>query len=192
MPEQSEVYCHELSLCESENVGSGSRIWAYAHILSGAKIGTDANICDHVFIENDVIIGNRVTIKSFVALWDGVKIDDEVFIGPGVTFTNDPYPRSKRYIDSYPVTVVAKGASIGGGAVLLPGLHIGEFSMVAAGSVVTKNVEPFSLVVGNPALPVGMVCRCGAPLEKIEIGYKCSNGDWHGERPFAEMGCSCL
>lgn len=139
------------------SIGPGSRVWAFAHVLAGARIGSDANICDHVFIENDVIVGDRVTVKSGVQLWDGVRIEDDVFIGPNVTFTNDNFPRSKRYLIEYPHTTVCHGASIGGGAVVLPGITVGDKAMVGAGAVVTRDVPPLAVVVGNPARITGHV-----------------------------------
>lgn len=148
---------HPQGICESENIGSGTRIHAFAHVLAGAVIGTDGNICDHVFIENDVLIGDRVTVKSGVQLWDGVRLADDVFVGPNVTFTNDHFPRSKRYPLTFLETVVEVGASIGGGAVILPGVRIGRNALVGAGAVVTKNVPPNAVVAGNPARITGYV-----------------------------------
>ncbi len=121
-------------------------------MLSGARIGEDCNVCDHVFIENDVIVGDRVTIKCGVQLWDGLRVEDDVFIGPNATFTNDMYPRSRRYPEAFPITTVQQGASIGANAtVVLPGITIGAGAMVGAGSVVTRDVPNRALVVGNPA-----------------------------------------
>ncbi len=145
------VYQHPHSLCESEQIGDGTRIWAFAHILPGAVIGRDCNICDHVFIENDVRVGNNVTVKCGVQLWDGVTLEDAVFIGPNVTFTNDKFPRSQQYPDAFPKTRVCKGASIGANATILPGLSIGENAMIGAGSVVTGSVPANTVVMGNPA-----------------------------------------
>lgn len=153
----NDFYVHPQGLCESSNVGEGTRIWAFAHVLTGALIGCDCNICDHVFIENDVVIGDRVTIKSGVQLWDGVRLADEVFVGPNATFTNDRFPRSKQYPDLFLETRVEKGASIGAGAVILPGIVIGAGAMVGAGAVVTRTVPPNAIVVGNPARIVGYV-----------------------------------
>ncbi|MCE5224236.1 MAG: N-acetyltransferase [Porphyromonadaceae bacterium] len=135
-------------------IGDHTRVWAFVHILEGATIGADCNICDYVFIENDVILGDRVTVKSGVQLWDGIRLGDDVFVGPNVTFTNDKFPRSKRYPKQYPKTIVKKGASIGANATVLPNITIGEKAMVGAGSVVTKNVPDNAMVVGNPALIV--------------------------------------
>jgi len=153
-------------------VGAGTRIWAFAHVLPGAIIGADCNICDHVFIENDVTVGDRVTIKCGVQLWDGVSVGDDVFIGPNATFTNDLRPRSKQYPEKYAQTRVDDGASIGAGAVILPGIRIGRDAMVGAGAVVTRSVPAHAVVVGNPARITGYVRpeEAGAepPAEIIE------------------------
>ncbi len=145
------VKIHPNAIVESSNIGAGTRIWAFAHILPGAVIGRDANICDHVFIENDVRIGARVTVKCGVQIWDGVRIEDDVFVGPNATFTNDMFPRSKRYPEKFLETWVRRGASIGANATILPGLTIGRNAMVGAGAVVTMDVPPNAIVVGNPA-----------------------------------------
>lgn len=142
---------HKLADVADCKIGDKTRIWQFVVVLSGANIGEDCNICSHVLIEGDVKLGDRVTVKSGVQLWNGLRIGNDVFIGPNVTFTNDKHPRSKVYPKAFPFTVVEDGASIGAGAVILPSLKIGKGSMVAAGSVVTKDVLPFSLVVGNPA-----------------------------------------
>lgn len=147
---------HPNALVETDRIGAGSRIWAFAHVLPGAVIGSDANICDHVFIENDVIVGDRVTIKCGVQLWDGLRIEDDVFIGPNATFTNDPFPRSKKAFATLQ-TRVCKGASIGANATILPGLTIGARAMVAAGAVVTRDVPAHAIVMGNPARISGYV-----------------------------------
>lgn len=145
------AFKHPLSLVESKSIGPRTRIWAFAHILPGAKIGKDCNICDHVFIENDVIVGDRVTVKCGVQLWDGLRVENDVFIGPNATFTNDPFPRSKKHLDRHPVTRLEQGCSIGANATLLPGITIGHGAMVGAGAVVTQSVRPFTLVTGSPA-----------------------------------------
>jgi UDP-2-acetamido-3-amino-2,3-dideoxy-glucuronate N-acetyltransferase len=150
-------FVHPQGLCESKKVGARTRVWAFAHVLPGAQLGEDCNVCDHVFIENDVVVGNRVTIKCGVQLWDGVDVEDDVFIGPNVTFTNDPFPRSKQYPEKFARTRVRQGASIGANATILPGLTIGPRAMVGAGAVVTKDVPANAIVKGNPARITGYI-----------------------------------
>lgn len=145
------VFVHGNALVESDAIGEGTRVWAFAHILPGAAVGKDCNICDNVFIENNVRVGDRSTIKCGVQLWDGVNLEDDVFVGPNATFTNDPMPRSKQHLDRHPETRVRRGASIGANATILPGVTIGENAMVGAGAVVTRDVPPHAVVVGNPA-----------------------------------------
>jgi acetyltransferase-like isoleucine patch superfamily enzyme len=143
---------HPLSDVQSRQIGEGTRIWQFCVALPNATIGADCNICSHVFIENDVVIGDRVTVKCGVQIWDGLRIADDVFIGPNVTFTNDPFPRSRKALAVYPVTTIGKGASIGANATILPGLVIGRRAMVAAGAVVTRDVPDYAVVKGNPAV----------------------------------------
>jgi UDP-GlcNAc3NAcA epimerase len=148
----SSFFSHKHALVEpGAKIGERTRIWAFAHILSGAKIGADCNICDHVFIENDVYVGDRVTIKCGVQLWDGLRVADDVFIGPNATFTNDIFPRSKHYQEKFLQTHIQAGASIGANATILAGITIGEKAMIGAGAVVTKDVPSYAIVVGNPA-----------------------------------------
>jgi acetyltransferase-like isoleucine patch superfamily enzyme/dTDP-4-dehydrorhamnose 3,5-epimerase-like enzyme len=148
---------HDAAICESKSIGKGTNVWAFAHVLPGAVIGEDCNICDHVFIENHVVVGNRVTIKSGVQLWDGLRVADDVFIGPNATFTNDKNPRSKQRLGKFLETIVHEGASIGANATILPGVRIGRGAMVGAGAVVTHDVPPYAVVVGNPARIRGYV-----------------------------------
>jgi UDP-2-acetamido-3-amino-2,3-dideoxy-glucuronate N-acetyltransferase len=144
-------------------IGAGTRVWAFAHVLPGAKVGKNCNLCDHTFIENDVVIGDEVTIKCGVYLWDGVELHDQVFVGPNVTFTNDKYPRSRQHPERYERTIVCRGASLGANATILPGLRIGERAMVGAGAVVTRDVPPNAIVTGNPARIVGYVDTVAKP-----------------------------
>jgi len=147
----SEVFIHPNALVEDGvKIGRGTRVWAFVHILPGAVIGEECNICDHVFIEGNVAIGDRVTIKCGVQVWDGLRIEDDVFIGPNATFTNDLFPRSKKEFELLH-TRVKRGATIGANATVLPGITIGEKAMVGAGAVVTRDVPGMVLVVGNPA-----------------------------------------
>ena len=145
------MFIHPNSDVQTKQIGEGTRIWQYVVVLPGAVIGRDGNICSHCFIENKVVLGDRVTVKCGVQLWDGITLEDDVFVGPNVTFTNDLQPRSRNASAQLLPTLVKKGASIGANATILPGLTIGEGAMVGAGSVVTKNVPPGVTVVGNPA-----------------------------------------
>lgn len=145
-----DVFIHPQALCESTNVGEGTRIWAFAHILPGARIGKNCNVCDGVFVENEVVIGDNVTIKCGVQVWDGITVEDNVFIGPNATLTNDMYPKSRNTEWKLLRTILRKGCSIGANATILPGLEIGEGAMIGAGAVVTKSVPAHAVIVGNP------------------------------------------
>jgi acetyltransferase-like isoleucine patch superfamily enzyme len=151
------IHISQNSDVQTKKIGIGTRIWQFVVVLPNAEIGVDCNICSHCFIENDVVIGNEVTIKSGVQLWDGIRVGNKAFIGPNVSFTNDRFPRSKQYPNSFLITQIEDGASIGAGAVVLPGIIIGRNAMVAAGAVVTRSVPPNAIVVGNPAKIVGYV-----------------------------------
>lgn len=149
---ENSVFIHPAAIVEpGASLGAKTRVWAFAHILPGARIGAECNICDGVFVENDVVVGDRVTVKCGVQLWDGLRVENDVFIGPNATFINDPFPRSKQYPEAFARTLVQKGASIGANATILPGLTIGQHAMVGAGAVVTRNVPPYAIVKGNPA-----------------------------------------
>jgi len=178
MTEKNKVMIHTHALVEvGAEIGGGTRIWAFSHILPGAKIGKDCNICDHTFIENDVVLGDRNTVKSGVYLWDGVISEADVFIGPCAVFTNDSKPRSRKYPDSYPKTYLNEGCSIGANATILPGVSVGRWALVGAGSVVTKDVEDHALVLGNPSRFKGWVCRCGERLFfKCDEDARCACG----------------
>lgn len=139
------MFIHKLADVQSKNIGQDTKIWQFCVVLEKAVIGKNCNICAHVLIENDVVVGDNVTVKSGVQLWDGIRIEDNVFIGPNVTFTNDLYPRSKKYPEKFMQTVVKKGASIGANATIIPGVTIGENTMIAAGSIVTKDVPANTL-----------------------------------------------
>lgn len=142
---------HPLADCQNKNIPDSTNIWQYCVVLPGAQIGENVNICSHCFIENEVKIGNNVTVKCGVQVWDGIELEDNVMIGSNVTFTNDMYPRAKNKDWKLLKTKVCKGATIGAGCVVLPGLTIGERAFVAAGSVVTKDVPAGELWLGNPA-----------------------------------------
>lgn len=158
-------FIHEKAICETRAVGDRTRIWAFAHVLPGARIGEDCNICDGVFIENDVVVGDRVTVKCGVQLWDGLRLHDDVFVGPNASFTNDRFPRSRAHPESFLQTIIESGASIGANATLLPGIRVGSGAMIGAGAVVTRSVPPNAIVVGNPARITGYVPSNAPRLE---------------------------
>ena len=157
-------FVHPQGICESDSVGTGTKVWAFAHVLPGAVIGEDCNICDHVFIENDVVLGDRVTVKCGVQLWDGLRVGNDVFIGPNVTFTNDPFPKSKQRPAHFAKTTLEEGCSIGANATILPGISIGRNAMVGAGAVVTRSVPPNAMVYGNPARIQGYASEIPEPI----------------------------
>jgi acetyltransferase-like isoleucine patch superfamily enzyme/dTDP-4-dehydrorhamnose 3,5-epimerase-like enzyme len=148
---------HPSAIVETACIGPRTRIWAFVHILPGARIGSDCNLCDHTFFENDVVVGDRVTVRSFTQLCEGVVLEDDAFIGPNVAFTNDRFPRSRQSPTEFPRTRVRKSASVGGGATILAGVQIGERAMVGAGAVVTRDVPADTIVTGVPARISGYV-----------------------------------
>ena len=175
MARDPSVFVHALALCESDDVGPRTRIWAFAHVLAGARVGADCNVGDHAFVEGGAVVGDGVTIKNGVLLWSGVTVEDGVFLGPGAVFTNDtdpraPYPKGPA---GWRATLVRRGATVGANATVLSGLTIGRWAMVGAGAVVTADVGDHALVVGNPARPAGWACECGRTLPE---GLACACG----------------
>ena len=170
----NEVFVHPHGLCESTNVGAGTRVWAFAHVLAGAVGGEGCNVCDGAFIESGAVVGDRVTVKNNVLIWDGVTVDDDVFLGPNVVFTNDLRPRAliKRSGDALVATHVRAGATLGAGVVVVCGIDVGANSFAAAGSVLTKDVPAHAFVVGNPARQHGWVCVCG---ERLPPDLRCED-----------------
>ena len=166
---------HPLSEVQSTKIGSGTTIWQFSVILSGAVIGKDCNINALTLIENDVVLGDNVTVKSGVQIWDGSRIENNVFIGPNVTFTNDFTPRSKQQAFELLKTIIKQGASIGANSTLVGGLTIGKYAMIGACSVVTRDVPNYTLVYGNPAKSRGYVCECGEKLIDLYC-KKCKKG----------------
>jgi UDP-2-acetamido-3-amino-2,3-dideoxy-glucuronate N-acetyltransferase len=162
---------HPLSDVQTQSIGEGTFIWQFSIVLRNAIIGNNCNINAHCFIENDVIIGNNVTIKCGNYIWDGIRIADNVQIGPNVTLTNDKYPRAKNSKFVPAKTIIGHGASIGGGATLVPGVEIGEFAMIGAGALVTKNVPSHALVVGSPAKIIAYVDEYGNKLPENIRSY---------------------
>jgi acetyltransferase-like isoleucine patch superfamily enzyme len=170
------ISIHPTALVATKAIGDGTRIWAFVNILAGAKIGSDCNVCDRCFIENDVVLGDRVTVKCGVSLYDALTLEDDVFVGPGVTFANDPRPRSGAHLPQHPRTLVRRGATLGAGAILLPGVTVGRYAMVGAGALVTREVPDFALVYGSPAAVHGYVSRCGRTLRFENGGAGCPCG----------------
>jgi len=169
-----DVFIHPETIVETSDIGDGTRIWAYTHVMQDVCIGANCNIGEHCYIESRVTVGSNVTIKNGNMIWEGVHLEDGVFVGPQVIFTNDLYPRSPRlsqargrYSDQRWLrpTFIKQGASLGAGAVILAGLTIGEFCTVGAGSTVTRSLPPYGLAVGSPARLRGWVCQCGQPLK---------------------------
>ena len=171
-------FIHPNALVEpGVQVGPGTRIWAFAHLLPGAKVGADCNICGHTFVEGGVILGDRVTVKCGVFLWFGLTAENDVFIGPVVAFSNDLRPRSRQHPATYAPVFLREGCSVGANATILP-VSIGRWAMIGAGAVVTKDVPDFALVMGNPGRIRGWVCRCAKKLDFVETtsSAKCQCG----------------
>ncbi|HYF03952.1 MAG TPA: acyltransferase [Patescibacteria group bacterium] len=166
MSDKKGYFVHEKAMCESE-VGEGTRIWAYAHVMKNATVGKNCNIGEHSFVESGAIVGDNCTIKNGVAIWDGVKLESDVFVGPYATFTNDMVPRTKSISSEFHLvsTTIKRGSSIGANATIICGTVLGQFCMIGAGSVVTKDVPDFALVYGNPAKVCGWVSMEGERLD---------------------------
>jgi UDP-2-acetamido-3-amino-2,3-dideoxy-glucuronate N-acetyltransferase len=175
MTSDPSVFVHEQALCESDQIGPRTRIWAFAHVLPGARIGADCNVCDHAFVEGGAVVGDSVTIKNNVLLWDGVTVEDEVFLGPNAVFTNDLRPRaaSRKGREGWLSTLVRRGATIGANVTVVCGVTVGRWAFVGAGSVVAADVPDHALVVGNPARRIGWACECG---ERLPDGLTCACG----------------
>ena len=183
-----DVFVHSHGLCDSADVGSGTRIWAFAHVLAGAKVGNDCNICDHAYVENGVTVGDRVTIKNRVLLFEGVTVEDDVFLGPGVIFTNDLHPRAsiKRGGSDLSTTVVRRGATLGAGVVVVCGISIGEHAFAGAGAVLTRDVPAHAFVVGNPGRIIGWACECGLRLPE-DLNCFCGLSYLHGTAGLSKL-----
>jgi UDP-2-acetamido-3-amino-2,3-dideoxy-glucuronate N-acetyltransferase len=169
------VFVHPQGLCESEDVGAGTRVWAFAHVLPGAVVGQDCNIGDGAFVEGGARLGDRVTVKNGVLVWDGVTVEDDVFLGPAVVFTNDLTPRAhvKKGHAEFVPTVVRRGATLGANSTIVCGVTVGRHAFVAAGAVVIESVPDHALVAGNPARQKGWVCECGL---RVPESLACSCG----------------
>jgi UDP-2-acetamido-3-amino-2,3-dideoxy-glucuronate N-acetyltransferase len=165
-PPVKPYFAHPQALVETEEIGPGTRIWAFAHVLPGVRIGAECNICDHAFIETGVVLGNNVTVKNGVAIWQGVTVEDNVFLGPNCVFTNDPNPRAyiKKPCEALQNTLIRANATLGANATILCGVTIGRYAFIGAGAVVLRTVLDFALMVGNPARRIGWMCRCARRL----------------------------
>ena len=175
---EKNISIHPLSDVHTHIIGKGTRIWQYAVILEHAQIGEDCNINAHTFIEGDVILGNRVTVKSGVYLWNGARIADNVFIGPNATFVNDLKPRSREYPEHFAKIIIDEGASLGANCTILGGRHIGSFSLIGAGALVTKDIPPFTLWYGSPAKHKGYITRSGIVLG-LDLKDKITGQQYH-------------
>jgi acetyltransferase-like isoleucine patch superfamily enzyme len=171
---KASFFAHSHALVETTDVGEGTTIWAFVHVLPGARIGAHCNICDHCFIESGVVIGDNVTLKCGIYLWKGVTIEDNVFLGPNVVFTNDLRPRSKNANFSLAPTLIKHGASLGANSTILAGVTIGRYALTGIGSVITRDVKDYALVYGNPARQHGWVDELG---EKMH--FNAESGYWH-------------
>ena len=158
-------FIHEKALVETDAIGPGTRIWAFAHVLKNVVIGSHCNIGDHAFIESGVTIGNNVTIKNGVCVWEHVHVADNVFLGPNAVLTNDLTPRSRDASWAPVETWIEEGATVGANATIVCGVRLGKRCLIGAGAVVTRDVRPYELIYGNPAQHGGWVCFCGRPLK---------------------------
>jgi acetyltransferase-like isoleucine patch superfamily enzyme len=166
---------HPQALVDTDDVGEGTRVWAFAHVMSGAKVGRHCNIGEHCFIEEGAVIGDHVTVKNYVAVWRGVTIEDNAFIGPHATLTNDLRPRSRPSDWTLAQTRIGRGSTIGANATIVCGIEIGAFAFVGAGSVVTSSIADYRLVYGNPARAHGYVCGCAEPLTLTDDSARCAS-----------------
>jgi UDP-2-acetamido-3-amino-2,3-dideoxy-glucuronate N-acetyltransferase len=168
---------HPLADVQTTNIGINTFIWQFCVVLKNASIGDNCNINCNVFIENDVHIGDNVTVKPGVYLWDGIQIDNNVFVGPNVTFTNDKYPKSKVYPEDFQKTKIYEYSSIGAGSIILGGVEIGPYALVAAGALVTKNVPAHAIVMGSPAKVVGFINRDGSKMKNVDNKFISVTGE---------------
>ena len=170
------LFIHPQATVETDDIGAGTRIWGFTHVMAGVRIGCDVNIGEHCFLETGVTVGDRVTVKNGISLWQGVHVEDDAFLGPHMVFTNDPTPRSKvrRPLEE---TWVRRGATLGAGSVILSGTELGAACMVGAGAVVTRSVPSYALVYGNPARQHGWACVCGLTLKLDDGAATCVCGE---------------
>ena len=175
-------FVHPDAIVETGDIGPGTRVWAFAHVMKGARVAADCNICNSAFIETGAVLGNNVTVKNGVAVWQGVTVEDNVFLGPNCVLTNDPNPRAyiKKHGEELQTTLIRTNATIGANATILCGLTIGRYAFIGAGAVIIRSVPDFALMVGNPARQIGWMCVCGQRLsstiaEKVDNVVHCSH-----------------
>jgi len=183
----TDYYTHPTAIVETDDIGTDTSIWAMTHVMKNVSIGRECNIGDHCFVESGARIGNYVTIKNGNMVWDGVTLEDGVFVGPHAFFTNDLFPRSWRYPEIqlpngearewFTPTMVRRGASLGAGSIIIAGVEIGEFAMIGAGAVITRDVPAHALMIGNPARVYRWVCQCGLPINFAESNEAQVDGD---------------
>lgn len=171
-------YAHPTAVVEDgAHVGAGTKVWHHAHVRSGAVVGRDCNFGKNVYVDNGAVVGDRVKIQNNVSVYAGVTVEDDVFLGPSCVLTNDLYPRASNPDWEITPTLIRSGASIGANATIVCGTVIGEWCVVGAGAVVTKDVQPYQLVLGNPARPSGWMCKCGRVVSRT------------AERPSGDLEC---
>ncbi len=183
---KARYFAHPLALIDSDEIGDRTRVWAFAHVLKGARVGCDCNIGEHAFIEGGATLGNNVTVKNGVSVWAHVIVEDNCFLGPHCVFTNDMNPRAyiKKGPETLLPTLIKANSTIGANATIVCGNTIGRFAFVGAGSVVIRDVEEYAMVVGNPARQIGWMCECAAKLPmtaSAAIGEACACGQCHAE-----------
>jgi acetyltransferase-like isoleucine patch superfamily enzyme len=181
---KAKFFAHPLALIDSDEIGDRTRVWAFAHVLKGARVGCDCNIGEHSFIEGGATLGNNVTVKNGVSVWARVTVEDNCFLGPHCVFTNDMNPRAyiKKGPEALLPTLIKANSTIGANATIVCGNTIGRFAFVGAGSVVIRDVKEYALVVGNPARQIGWICECAAKLPmkaSAAVGDTCTCGECH-------------
>jgi acetyltransferase-like isoleucine patch superfamily enzyme len=183
---RARFFAHPLALIDADEIGDRTRVWAFAHVMKGARVGSDCNIGEHSFIEGGATLGNNVTVKNGVSVWARVTVEDNCFLGPHCVFTNDMIPRAyiKKGPETLLPTLVKENSTIGANATIVCGNTIGRFAFVGAGSVVIRDVKEYALVVGNPARQIGWICECAAKLPmkaSAVVGDACTCGECHAE-----------
>lgn len=181
---------HTLALVDDSDIGAETRVWAFAHVMSGARVGARCNLGEGVFVERGAIIGNDCTIKNGSVVWDGVTLGDRVFVGPCAVFTNVDRPRAARRLErsSYLPTTIEDDVTIGANATIRCGVTIGRCAFIGAGAVVVGNIAAHALVTGNPGRCRGWVCECGARLDRMLACRECGTHYEHRHAGLVRSG----